>query len=199
MYNKNYYSGKKITSDFMEERESYLHSGVDYLGKKTDNMFCQIDGMISAVKNSLNYYGKQIVVRSNPSFAGGIDEDIYHDYCHLYKVWVAKVGRFVQAGEALGKIGNSGGTYTNYGHDGKITKKWRKVTDKEKIDIYCNYGSHAHIGIYQLCEEKKETELLKELKQRGIVDGKDYFWQWGKLYYSPEKIYEYFEALKKEK
>lgn len=200
MYLVNLYAGKTIISDFAEDRGKYIHSGVDYVGTKQDDVFVVIDGVIEEIGYEEDYFGRQCIIKSNPKYAGGVDDILFHSYCHLHNV-IPGEGEFVKWGAVLGKMGNSGGCYTGYDAQGKYTGKYRKVTKEEQNKAGCNYGVHLHLYFYQWCKKGDSTPLLDELQKLGLLDnspGKTYFYQWGQLMIAPDVIDRYFKLLTKQ-
>lgn len=198
MFKEDFYKERRVSSGFGEDRGRYKHSGIDYPGTKKEDIFNQINGKVFKILHEKDYFGTQCIVYSNPKFAGGVNDKLYHSYCHLYKVSV-KEDQFVEAGSILGKMGNSGGSYTSFDKKGKYTAICRKVTKEEQEDKNCNFGVHLHLWFYQDCKPGKTTPLFNKLKGLNIISkqslGDTHFYQWSKLIIAPRVIYKYFKIL----
>jgi hypothetical protein len=157
-----------------------------------------ISGVVQKKIYDKKYFGTQCLLCSNPKFAGGVDEKLYHSYCHLHEITVNE-GGFIEAGKVIGKMGNSGGCYTGYDSKGNYTGIYRPVTKSEQDDKHCNYGVHLHLWFYQDCAPGKQTKLLKQIKSMKIISsfslGDTHFYQWSKLIIAPRVIFSYFKKI----
>lgn len=200
IFSMNFYKNKIISSGFGVDRGLYKHSGIDIVGTKNDYVTNVIDGVVSEIIYDQNYFGTQCIVYSNLQFAGGIDEIIFHSYCHLDDA-LARSSDFVRVGTYLGKMGNTGGCYTKYDSAGNLSNSYRLVTREEQEDKNCNFGVHLHLWFYQKCAPGKSTKLLKELTKLKIISqytlGDTHFYQWNKLIFAPRVISSYFKYLNK--
>lgn len=195
----NHYEKWEKTSQFAEIREAfgkrYLHSGEDYiteLGKKQE-IKCIFDGLFYTGTD--RNYGNYVIGRHNPKFINGIDEDIISQYCHMSFFKPLEKNKFLRAGSIVGNMGNSGNCFTYENGE------YRPITEKERIDINCKKGVHLHFGIYQNASRGEKTKILNEILKIGYVKERQekhdikYFWQWGKLFFKPEIIFQYFLTL----
>ena len=199
MFKKDHYKNKRISSGFGIDRGSYKHSGIDYPGTKKEDVYNQIDGIVENIIYDEKYFGTQCIMYSNPKFAGDVNDKLYHSYCHLSEVDV-KEGQFLESGKIIGKMGNSGDSFTVYDSKGKLTDFYRPITDKEKENKKCNFGVHLHLWFFQICKKGKTTPLFRKLKSLKIISkdtiGDTHFYQWGKLIFAPRVIYKYFKPWK---
>lgn len=196
----NYYKQMKISSGFAEDRGSYLHSGLDYVGDKKTAVVAMYDSIFIVEKFNEKYFGKELVLATNAKFFGGANDVFYHSYCHLG--WSPKItnGDFFKNGQTIAFMGNSGGCYTKHSRDGWLQNQYRKITKEEQEDENCNYGVHLHFYVYQDCKYGKETKLLKDLMKRNLVSKNTvcstHFWQWGKLIIAPRIIDAYYKLMR---
>jgi hypothetical protein len=198
MFKEDYYKELVVTSGFGVDRGSYKHEGVDYHGTKKDDVKNQIAGVVCEITLDDKYYGNHCIIKSNPKYLKGVDELFYHSYCHLFKI-DAELNKFVNFGEIVGRMGNSGNCYTKFNEKGKLSDSYRHVTTEEQKDEICNYGVHLHLWFYQKCKAGEKTKLLTDLKKKSIITdkaiGDTHFYQWGKIIYAPRVIYSYFQKL----
>lgn len=176
MYEKNYYADYPITSHFAEDR-TYMyktgkyHEGIDYGSQKLTktNIYNLINGLVYDYGYD-SLYGYYVKIGHNPSFVGGADETFFFQYCHLeYIENFVQEKNFIKNGTLFAKMGNTGNSK----------------------------GIHLHLMTFQFAEENKETKLLQDIiKITGCKHRVDnYFWQWGKIFYNPILIQDYFKIL----
>lgn len=188
MFKKDYYRKYPVSSKFGVDRLNWIHSGVDYVAPKGTKLVSMFDGVVYMQIKDKSGFGNQIIVKTNPKFDKGIDDTFYHSYCHCNDLLMVEKS-FVKAGKQIATMGNSGDCYT------LDNGQYRAVSESEKLDKDCNRGVHLHFWIYQYCAKDKTTPLLIELQKQQLITKEDYFYQWNKVIYNPQCIYNYFRSL----
>jgi murein DD-endopeptidase MepM/ murein hydrolase activator NlpD len=197
LFKKNWYDSYVKTSDFREPRDGYIHSGNDYKGIKSNPGKVFLSGIVHKIKYSLDYYGTQVQIYTNPKYVGGVDDLLYHNYCHLDYVFTnIQIGNFVESGDQIGKLGNTGRCLTEYQLNGeRIPGKYRRITPEEQANPNLNWSVHLHSSFWQIASSGEKTALLLHMEELGIITTDDYFYQWGKVFIRPEVIFRYFEIM----
>jgi hypothetical protein len=182
MFDRNYYRDYSLTCPFGQDRE-YMeiegykyHEGIDY--SHCDYRYVNIINLFSGTiydKFTDKYYGNVVKIKSNPVFAGGVNDEFFTSYCHLEK-WMDNVkSGFCEYGKLLGIMGNTGNST----------------------------GMHLHVMCFQKeVKENHETPLLKGIIEKLQIknDITNYNWQFvnngvGVLYINPLIIEKYFEKI----
>jgi hypothetical protein len=198
MFVKDWLDDRRPTSNFAVDRVSYLHSGLDFGGYYGEDLKDYLSGVVDTVEEVPRTWGKRVTVKSNPRFSGGVNDSLYLDYCHCKEV-VVEVNQFVAAGDVIATMGNTG----NCWYWDSVNNRWDKVdTEEERVS---GKGTHLHFGIWQKhssgrrLKPGEQTKLFKELKKLKFIrkesEGTDFIYQWGKIYYTPNLIFRYFEFL----
>ncbi len=193
MYDNNPYKNLRVSSGFSIDRGSYIHGGIDIPGNKKNDVENIISGITWEIGEKKETWGKYVIVKSNLKFCGGVNETLFTEYDHLDKIFVNK-NDFVDYNSILGKMGNSGNSWTF------DNNSWRKITEEEKTTT--ELGVHLHLWFHQdNLKAGNKTKLYNDLKKYRILGdntaGITHIWQWGKLLYAPRVITSYMETLNK--
>jgi hypothetical protein len=167
----NYFKSFEVVNDGYFSKENL---GLKISDKKTLNSYVEIkvlyDGLIEFI--DYNNLGKNVLIKTNPQFAGGINELFFTKYSQIkYLDLKEKKKEFCQKGTLLGRI-------TKFGLNNYI--------------ILSNYQDNV--------QEKKNTKLLNHILEvlKIKLDDKVAIWKDNKLYYNPFVIMNYFKKIQDE-
>jgi len=158
------------------------HEGVDVSGKKTDPIYCELNGVLSSVEYEKGY-GNVVRIYTNLKYYNEKYNGIilYHSYAHLFK-WNDHIKDLpIQQGIVIAQMGNSGACQTF----DMSKKEWRFVTNGEANDPNNQNGVHLHFDCF-VFEKNHPEELIRDMQNKtGLKTEEIMLKQWNKIYLNP--------------
>ena len=133
-----------ISSDYGEDRGSYLHRGIDFDGKMGDSIYSAAGGK---------------VIYSGYTESGGNEVVIQHSnnlmtrYAHLNEI-IVKESQFIEDAEKIGAMGNTGTVYSANGGDGshlhfEVIENGQRVDPDKYLKLkQVNYQVGDYVSTY---------------------------------------------------